>query len=56
MSLVWVDCAATKAMVTSKPELLSRAMSRSMVLIQLGSVMLSTPLVSTGGVTRTMLR
>ena len=55
MSLVWVYCAATRAMVISGPKLLQRAMSRSMALIQLGSVMMSMAIVSTGGVTRTML-
>ena len=40
--LIWVAYAATGVMVTSKPELLPRATSGSMVLPQLGSVLIST--------------
>lgn len=35
--LIWVTCAATKAMATSGPELLLRIMSGSAFLLQLGS-------------------
>ena len=47
--LVWVTCAAIGAMVTSGPELLLRAISRFMYLLQLGSVMMSMVHVATVG-------
>lgn len=46
--LIWVACSATKAMVTPKLGLLLRAMSRSVVLLQLGSVLISRAYVFTG--------
>lgn len=46
--LIWVACATTRAIVMSRPELLPRVMFGSVVL-QLGSVMMSTVLVSTKG-------
>lgn len=46
--LVWVACAATVAMVMSKPKLHPRVMSGSMILLQLGSVLTSVAHNTTG--------
>lgn len=46
--LVWVACAATVAMVMSKPKLHPRVMSGSMILLQLGSVLTSIAQDNTG--------
>lgn len=46
--LIWVASAASRTMVMSKPELLPRVMSESIVLLQLGSVMISVAQVGTG--------
>lgn len=43
----WVTCAAVWVMVTSSPGLLPTTMSRSLVLLQLGAVLLSLPYVAT---------
>lgn len=45
--LTWVACTATGAIVTSKPELLLKAISGFMFLLQLGSVLVSLDLVTT---------
>ena len=47
--LIWVACAVTRAMETSRLELLLRAMSGSMALQQLGFLMISMARVSTEG-------
>lgn len=52
--LIWVACADTGALVASEPELLLGSVSGSVVLQQLGSVVMSMVHVSTG-VTGTML-
>lgn len=47
--MVWVACTGTGAVVMSGPELVPRAMSEYMVLLQLRSVVISMACVSTGG-------
>lgn len=47
--LIQVAYVATRAMMTSRSQLLLTAMSESMVLLQLGSVMMSIAHVSMGG-------
>ena len=47
--LIWVAWSASRAMITSGPELLLRAMSGSMVLLQLGSVLMFMARVTTRG-------
>ena len=48
--LVWVACAATRAMAMPGPGLLLRAMSVPMVLLQLGSLLMFLALVTMGAI------
>lgn len=48
MIMILVTCIDTSAMVTSEPKLLLKAMSRSVVLLQWGFVMMSMAHVSIG--------
>ena len=47
--LIWVACAATRAMMASGLQLLSRAMSGSVFLLHLGSMLMSLAHVTTVG-------
>lgn len=51
--LIWVIRAATGVMVIPRTELLPRAMSKFMVLLQLGSILMPVAHVSTGGIKTT---
>lgn len=52
--LIWVMSAATRAVVVHGPELIPRVMSGSVVLLQLGSVVMSKTHVK-AGIIRAML-
>ena len=47
--LIWMTCTVTEAMVMSRPKLQLRAVSGSMILLQLGSMLMSVVYVITGG-------
>ena len=52
--MVFVPCTATRVIVTSRSKLLLRAISGSMILLQLESVMVSVAHVSTGVIGTTL--